>query len=69
MAKEIPGITDKMLSKELRDLEQNELVKRTVYDTVPVIVEYSMTNYGKSLHKVISELRKWGMQHRKRIMK
>jgi DNA-binding HxlR family transcriptional regulator len=69
MAKEIPGITDKMLSKELRDLEMNELVKRTVYDSVPVVVEYSMTPYGKSLEKVISELRKWGMQHRKRIMK
>src|SRR3954462_13627370 len=50
IAREIPGITDKMLSKELRDLEQNELVKRTVYDTVPVTVEYSMTTYGKSLH-------------------
>jgi DNA-binding HxlR family transcriptional regulator len=69
IAREIPGITDKMLSKELRDLEQNELVKRTVYDSVPVIVEYAMTPYGKSLHKVIAELRKWGVQHRKRIMK
>jgi DNA-binding HxlR family transcriptional regulator len=36
---------------------------------VPVIVEYAMTPYGKSLHKVIAELRKWGVQHRKRIMK
>src|ERR1043166_10268307 len=57
IAKEIPNITDKMLSKELRDLEMNQLVKRTVYDSVPVIVEYSMTTYGKSLEKVIEELR------------
>src|SRR5664279_2728219 len=49
MAKEIPNITDRMLSKELRDLEMNQLIKRTVYDTVPVVVEYSMTSYGKSL--------------------
>jgi DNA-binding HxlR family transcriptional regulator len=68
IAKEIPNITDKMLSKELRDLEINQLIKRTVYDTVPVTVEYSMTNYGKSLEKVIAELGKWGMQHRKRII-
>lgn len=68
MAKEIPKITDKMLSKELRDLEANELVKRTVYDTVPVVVEYSMTEYGQSLEKVIMELRDWGIQHRKRII-
>jgi DNA-binding HxlR family transcriptional regulator len=69
MATEIQGITDKMLSKELRDLEQNQLVKRTVYDSVPVKVEYSLTDYGSSLDKVIVELRDWGLQHRKRIMK
>jgi len=68
MAKEIPGITDKMLSKELRELEMNQLVKRTVYDAVPVIVEYSMTPYGRSLEKLIEELRIWGEQHRKRIL-
>lgn len=68
MANEIKGITDKMLSKELRDLEQNQLVKRTVYDSVPVIVEYSLTGYGGSLEKVIGELHAWGKQHRKRIM-
>ena len=69
LAKQIPGITDKMLSKELRDLEMNELVKRTVYDTVPVIVEYAMTPYGKTLEKLIEELQSWGLQHRKRILK
>lgn len=49
MAKQIPGITDKMLSKELRELEMNQLVKRKVYDSVPIVVEYSMTEYGKIL--------------------
>jgi DNA-binding HxlR family transcriptional regulator len=68
MAKEIPKITDRMLSKELRDLESNQLVKRTVYDTLPVTVEYSLTDYGESLDQVIAELRKWGIRHRKRIM-
>src|SRR5688500_15879439 len=69
MAKEIPGITDKMLAKELRDLEINQLVKRTVYDSVPVVVEYSMTSYGKTLETLIDELQNWGVQHRKRILK
>jgi DNA-binding HxlR family transcriptional regulator len=68
MAKQIPGITDKMLSKELRDLEINQLVKRTVYDTVPVVVEYSMTPYGKTLEKLIDELQSWGLKHRKKII-
>ncbi len=39
MEREIPGITAKMLSKELKDLEMNDLVQRTVYDTMPVTVE------------------------------
>ena len=69
LAKQIPGITDKMLSKELRDLEMNELVKRTVYDTLPVIVEYSMTPYGKTLENLIEELQAWGLHHRKRILR
>ncbi len=64
IANEIPGITDRMLSKELRDLELNKLVRRKVHNTTPVIVEYSMTEYGRSLESVISELRKWGKQHR-----
>jgi DNA-binding HxlR family transcriptional regulator len=67
IAKGIPNITDKMLSKELRDLEANLLVKRTVYPSVPVMVEYSMTSYGKSLEKVIDALRDCGILHRKRI--
>jgi len=68
IANEIPNITDKMLSKELRYLEMNELIKRTVYDSVPVMVEYSMTAYGKTLGNVINELRTWGLHHRKRMM-
>ena len=68
MSKQIPGITDKMLSKELRDLEMNHLIKRTVYDSVPVVVEYSMTSYGKTLEKLIGELQQWGTKHRKRIL-
>lgn len=69
LAKQVHGITDKMLSKELRELEMNELVKRTVYDTVPVVVEYSMTPYGETLEKLIDELQVWGTNHRKRIIK
>lgn len=68
MAKEIPGITDRMLSKELRYLELNKLIKRTVYDAVPVVIEYAVTSYGKSLQKLIDELHNWGTKHRKKVM-
>lgn len=68
LSREIPDITDRMLSKELRDLEMNQLVSRKVYNTFPVTVEYSLTEYGTSLDKVIEALRDWGIAHRQRIM-
>jgi DNA-binding HxlR family transcriptional regulator len=68
MQRQISGITAKMLSKELKELEMNQLVKRTVYDTVPVTVEYALTSYGRTLKKVIVELESWGRKHRDRIM-
>ncbi|RYD58030.1 MAG: transcriptional regulator [Sphingobacteriales bacterium] len=68
MERMIEGITPKMLSKELRELEMNKLVNRTVYDTTPVTVEYELTDNGKSLKGVIQALGKWGHEHRARIM-
>jgi len=61
IAKEVHGITDRMLSKELRDLEINGLVKRTVYDTYPIKVTYELTPHSKSLGEVIEALRKWAL--------
>lgn len=58
------GIPAKTLSKELKDLEQNGLVKRTVLDTMPVTVQYEVTAYGRTLEKVLLELREWGINHR-----
>lgn len=66
--REIPGLTPKMLSKELKELEINELAARYVYDTSPVTVEYELTPYGKTLKPLINELHKWGAKHRKRII-
>ena len=65
---EIPGLTDKSLSKELKELETNQLITRKVYESFPPRVEYSITEHGKSLEKVINELRDWGKEHRKKIM-
>jgi len=62
-------ITPKILSKELKELEMNDFVTRTVYATSPVSVEYALTKYSESLNSVIEEMKNWGIQHRKRIMK
>jgi DNA-binding HxlR family transcriptional regulator len=69
LQRDIGEITGKMLSKELKELEMNELVNRTVLDTKPVTVEYELTSYGGSLEKVITELVSWGSKHRKRIFR
>ncbi|RYF46109.1 MAG: transcriptional regulator [Cytophagaceae bacterium] len=69
LAIEVNGITDKTLSKELKLLEVNQLVKRTVYDTFPPTVSYEITMHGRSLTAVIDELHKWGLLHRNKIMR
>ncbi len=64
----VDGITPKLLSKELKELEMNQFVVRKVYPTVPVLIEYELTEYSASLGPVVGALREWGMQHRARVM-
>jgi len=68
LQRSLEDITPKILSKELKELELNEFVTRTVYATSPVTVEYALTKYSQSLNNIISEMREWGLQHRKRLM-
>jgi DNA-binding HxlR family transcriptional regulator len=65
---DVKGISNKMLSKELKELEINQLVKRTVLDTQPVTVQYELTEHGRSLQTIITNLTEWGMVHRKKII-
>ncbi len=67
LQKSLVDITPKVLSKELKELELNEFVTRTVYATSPVTVEYEATPYSYSLRKVTEEMVIWGIQHRKRL--
>ncbi|MES2555286.1 MAG: helix-turn-helix domain-containing protein [Bacteroidota bacterium] len=68
LAREVSGITDKTLSKELKNLESNKLILRQVYDTFPPMVEYSITPHGLSLEKVLDELHFWGLLHRQEVI-
>jgi DNA-binding HxlR family transcriptional regulator len=65
LAKEVTGISDKILSKELKSLEVNQLVKRDVHDTT---IAYAITVHGRSLEKVLEELHYWGLSHRKQVI-
>jgi DNA-binding HxlR family transcriptional regulator len=66
--KEIPKITPRMLSKELKDLEVNGIVTRTVYNTMPVTVEYELTKSGRLLDDVVHAMIRWGLQHRRSVI-
>jgi len=64
----IPKINPRMLSKELKELEVNGIVSRTVHNTIPVAVEYELTKSGYSIGDVLEVMVEWGLQHRKLIM-
>jgi DNA-binding HxlR family transcriptional regulator len=63
----IPGITTRMLSRELKEMEANGLVRRTVTPNTPVLVEYTVTDYCRSFGDIILEMIKWGKAHREKI--
>jgi DNA-binding HxlR family transcriptional regulator len=63
------GISAKVLSGELKDMEQNGLIKRNIYHDDPVVIEYTQTEYCSTLHEVLTSLNKWGTRHREKIMK
>lgn len=65
----ITGISARVLSHELKELEMNGFVKRNVYTQTPVIVEYELTEYSNSLNNVLEALSEWGIMHREKIKK
>jgi len=65
--RDIVDISPKMLSQELKALEENKIITRTLYDSMPVTVEYSLTPLGRSMKKLLEELLTWGAHFRKEI--
>jgi DNA-binding HxlR family transcriptional regulator len=61
-------VTPRMLSKELHEMELNELISMTVYEAKPIAVEYAITEYGMTLEKVLFEMAEWGKKHKRRII-
>ncbi|AZA82381.1 transcriptional regulator [Chryseobacterium lactis] len=62
------GISPRILSKELKELEINGLVSRTVLATKPITVEYQLTPYSLSLNEMITVMYEWGKKHREKII-
>jgi DNA-binding HxlR family transcriptional regulator len=65
LKKLIPQTTQKMLTQQLRELESDNLITRTVYPVVPPKVEYTLTDLGKSLIPILNAMRDWGTAYMK----
>jgi DNA-binding HxlR family transcriptional regulator len=63
----IPGISPKVLAKELKDLEEHDLIKRIVMDQYPVKILYKPEPYADTITPIIETLKTWGQNHRKRL--
>lgn len=63
LKKLIPGITEKMLTQQLKKFERNHIVFRKVYPDVPPKVEYRLTPHGESLKPILVCIRQWGEEH------
>jgi DNA-binding HxlR family transcriptional regulator len=64
LKKRLPNISERMLTLQLRRLEEDKIVKRTVYAEVPPKVEYELTEIGYELNPVIKQLEMWGSKHK-----
>jgi DNA-binding HxlR family transcriptional regulator len=69
LARQIEGVSPKMLAQTLKDLEQQGLVSRTIFPTIPITVEYALTDLGRSLEQVLSPLRNWAVDNMDTIIK
>lgn len=67
LRRKVPNCTERMLTVQLRELEEDGLVKRTVYAEVPPRVEYELTAYGRALEPVLRELCAWGLRYKHRL--
>jgi DNA-binding HxlR family transcriptional regulator len=63
LSREISGITQKMLIQELREMERDGIVKRKILPVIPPHVEYSITDYGKTLEPILQNMAEWGLNH------
>lgn len=69
LLREVEGIAPKTLSKELQDMEVNQLISRNTCNTKPITVEYEITEYGKTLQPVIDEIANWGIAYRSSMIR
>ena len=67
LERSVPGVSTKVLTKELKELEAHQFIARTVHPGPPVVVDYEVLPYARSLDSVIEVLKAWGLQHQQRL--
>lgn len=65
----VPGITQRVLTAQLRELEADGIVSRNVYPVIPPKVEYSVTPFGRTLEPVLLSMCDWGREHKKKVLR
>ncbi|HID45510.1 MAG TPA: transcriptional regulator [Chromatiaceae bacterium] len=63
----MPEVTQRMLTRQLRELESDQIIERTVYPEVPPKVEYSLTDFGRTLEPILKMLQQWGFDYLEKI--
>jgi len=63
----IPGITQRMLTKQLRELEADQIIHRKIFPEIPPKVEYSLTSFGLTLTPILKSLQEWGIEYIEKI--
>ena len=67
MLRSIPGISQKVLTDNLRAMEKDEIITRTVYPEVPPRVEYALSDLGESMRPIIQSMEEWGLAYQKMV--
>lgn len=68
MKRALPTISERMLAKQLDELEADGILSRTVFAEVPPRVEYALTEYGETIYPIVKEIRKWGRIHQEKTL-
>ena len=67
LRRSIDGISERVLTDNLKELEADEIVTRTVYPEVPVRVEYALSETGESMRPIIASMQEWGLAYQERV--
>ncbi|GAB3655778.1 helix-turn-helix domain-containing protein [Echinicola sediminis] len=67
MKRTLPTISERMIAKQLDELEKDGIISRKIFPEVPPRVEYYLTDYGETLYPLVRAIRKWGYKHLERV--